>query len=98
MAVDGTYKIEIDSPIGKQEATLTFKTAGNVLSGKAASGLGETDFTGTVNDDTVAFSLDIKSQMGRAKLDFTGKVAGDDISGEVKIGIFGTSPFKGRRV
>ena len=40
MAIDGTYKIEIDTPMGKQEATLTLKTAGDKLSGTAESAYG----------------------------------------------------------
>ncbi|MHB8104813.1 MAG: hypothetical protein ACYDG5_04660 [Dehalococcoidales bacterium] len=98
MAIDGTYKIEIDSPMGKQEATLTFKTAGEKLSGTAESAMGKTDFTGTAKGDTVTFSMDINSPMGQLNLEYTGKVTGSDISGEVKAGNFGSSPFKGKKV
>jgi hypothetical protein len=98
MAIDGTYKIEIETPIGKQEATLTLKTAGDKLSGTAESMMGKNEFTGTVKGDTLAWTMDIRSPMGEMKLEYTGKVTGDDIAGEVKAGNFGTSPFKGKKV
>jgi hypothetical protein len=98
MAVDGTYKIEIDTPIGKQGATLTLKTSGDKLSGTAESMLGKSEFTGTVKGDTLAWVMDISGPMGQIKLEYTGKVTGNDIAGEVKIGNFGTSPFKGKRI
>jgi hypothetical protein len=98
MAIDGTYKIEIDTPMGKQEATLTFKTAGNVVNGTAESMMGKNDFIGKVDGDTVTFSMDVNSPMGQMKLDYTGKVTGSDIAGEVKAGNFGSSPFKGKKI
>jgi len=98
MAVDGIYKIEIDTPMGKQESTLTLKTAGDKLSGTMASPMGDMDFTGAVNGDDVTWNMEINSPMGAMKLEYKGKVSGDDISGEVKAGDFGSSPFRGKRV
>ena len=52
MAVDGTYKIEMESPMGKMEITLTLKTDGDSLSGSSASQMGTTEFSGgKVNGD-----------------------------------------------
>jgi hypothetical protein len=98
MAIDGKWKVEIETPMGKQEATMTLKTEGEKLSGSAESMLGKNDFTGTVKGDTVAWVMDVTSPMGQMKLEYTGKVTGDDMSGEVKIGSFGSSPFKGKRI
>ena len=99
MAVDGTYKIEIDTPMGKQESKLTLKKAGAKLSGTMESSFGTTSFSeGTVKGDDVSWSMEITSPMGKMKLDYKGKVAGSDIAGEVKAGDFGSSPFKGKKV
>ena len=99
MAVDGTYKIEIDTPMGKQEVTVTLKTAGDKLSGTIESMFGTVDFSGgTVKSNTVAWSMEISSPMGNLKLDCSGEVSGNDISGEVKAGDFGSFPFKGKKV
>jgi hypothetical protein len=98
MAVDGTYKIEIDTPIGKQESKLTLKAAGAKLSGTMESSFGTTKFTGgTVKGNDISWNMEITSPMGKMALAYKGKVAGNDISGEVKAGDFGTS-FKGKRV
>jgi hypothetical protein len=99
MSIDGAYKIEIDTPMGKQESTLTLKTDGASLSGTMASILGNMDFSGgAVKGDEVSWSMELDSPMGKMKLDYKGKVTGNDISGEVKAGDFGTSPFKGKKI
>lgn len=98
MAVDGTYNIEIDTPMGKQESKLTLQSSGDKLSGSMESMFGKNDFTGTVNGGDVAWSMEISSPMGNMKLDYKGKVSGSDISGEVKAGDFGSSPFRGKKI
>jgi hypothetical protein len=97
MPIDGTYKIELDTPLGKQAARLTLKTAGAVCSGHAEAELGQTDFTGTIKGDDLAWRMEINSPLGRMKLDCKGKVTGSDISGEVKAGAFGSFAFKGKK-
>ena len=98
MAVDGTFQLEIDTPMGKQESKLSLKTAGNKLSGSMESPFGTLDFKdGSVKGNDVSWSMEISSPMGNMKLDYKGKVAGNEISGEVKAGDFGTSPFRGKR-
>jgi hypothetical protein len=99
MSIDGTYNIEVDTPMGKMESKLTLKSAGTALSGTVESSFGTTSFTGgTVKGDDVAWTMEIDSPMGKMKLDYIGKVTGSDISGEVKAGDFGSSPFKGKRI
>jgi len=99
MAVDGTYNIEIDTPIGKQTASLVIKADGYALSGSVEAEMGGlNEFSGgTVNGDEVAWAMELDSPMGKINLEYKGKVTGDEISGEVKAGNFGTSPFKGKR-
>jgi hypothetical protein len=98
MPVDGTYQIEVDTPMGKMEEKLIFKTKGSVLTGKVESQMGSYDFTGKVNGNQFNWDSEIEGPMGKMQLTFTGKVTGDAISGEVKAGSFGSSPFKGKRV
>jgi hypothetical protein len=99
MAIDGNYKIEIDTPMGKQESALTLKTDGARLSGSMESPMGTMEFSGgKVNGDEVSWDMEISTPMGNMKLEYKGAVKGDDISGEVKAGNFGISPFKGKRV
>jgi len=98
MAVDGTYLIEIDTPMGKMEEKFILATKGNVLTGKTESQMGAHDIKGTVNGNKFSWDSDISSPMGQMRLTITGEVVGDAISGEVKAGDFGTSPFRGKRV
>lgn len=98
MAVDGTYNIEQDTPMGKRAGKLTLKTDGGSLSGTFASEEGENAIAdGTVSGEEVAFSVEVTTPMGKIALGFTGTVSGDDISGQVKAGDFGSFPYKGTR-
>lgn len=98
MAVDGTYNVEIDTPMGKQESKLTLKTDGDALSGTMESPMGTIEFSGgKVNGDDISWEMEISSPMGNMNLEYNLKVSGDDISGEVKAGSFGSSPLKGKR-
>jgi hypothetical protein len=98
MAVDGTYQVEIDTPMGRQSGKLTLKTAGGSLTGTADTMLGKNDFTGTVKGDEAFWKVEIKSPMGAMKLEFKSRVAGDSITGEVKAGSFGSFPFQGKKI
>jgi hypothetical protein len=96
--IDGTYKIAIESPMGAQEVKLTFKAQGDVLEGSSESAMGKSTFTGKVKGDAVSWVSQPTTPMGKIDLSFSGKIKGDDFSGEVKAGMFGTYPFKGKRI
>ena len=98
MAVDGTYNVEIDTPMGKQESKLTLKTDGAKLGGSMESPMGKLEFSGgKVSGDNVSWEMEIDSPMGKINLTYNLKVSGNDISGDVKAGDFGSSPLKGKR-
>ncbi len=61
MAVAGTYKIEGNTPIGRQEGSLTYYTNGNVLTG-TASAMGQTlqVLNGRVEGDRFSHDLRVK--------------------------------------
>jgi hypothetical protein len=98
MAIDGIYNIEIDTPMGTQEAKLNMKASGDQLTGTMENNMGKNDITGTVKGNAVSWVMEINSPMGNMKLEFSGKVTGDEIAGEVKIGSFGVSHFNGSKV
>jgi len=98
MAVDGTYNIEVETPMGNRPGKLTLKAKGKALSGSYATEMGEQSFTGgTVSGNEFAFSTEITTPMGKINLGFKGKVTGNEISGQVQAGEFGSSPFKGKK-
>ena len=99
MAIDGTYEIEVNTPIGKMKGKLILKTDGGTLSGAIETSMGNSDFSGgTFNGDEFACAIEMKGPMGKIQLETKGKVTGDAIAGEVKMGNFGTSAFTGKRV
>jgi len=99
MAVDGTYNIEINTPMGNQNAKLTLKADGDSLSGGLSGQQGDQSFDGgTVSGDEATWTIQVSGPMGQMKLDFKATVSGDEISGQVQLGSFGSADFKGTRV
>jgi len=99
MAVDGTYNIEVQTPMGVQPGKITLKSEGKSLSGKFSSEMGEQDIkNGSVTGDTFTFPASVTTPMGDMALEFTGTVSGNTVSGQVKTGSFGFSPFKGTKI
>ncbi|UCB43209.1 MAG: hypothetical protein JSV77_00755 [Dehalococcoidales bacterium] len=99
MAVDGTYNIEVETPMGNRPGKLTLKADGGSLSGSVDMGMGgEQAFSeGTVAGDEATWSISVSGPMGQMKLDFKVTVTGDDVSGQVQLGSFGTGNIKGKR-
>jgi len=98
MAVDGTYNINLETPMGNRAGKLTLKTDGGSLSGTFAAEGSENTFTGgTVSGEEIAFMVQVSTPMGQINLNFKGTVSGDAISGQVQAGEFGSFPFNGTR-
>jgi hypothetical protein len=98
MAVDGTWKLIVNTPMGAQESTLTLSTAGGTLSGtQSAPNGGSKDIEdGSVSGNDVSWKASISKPMPMT-LQFSGTVDGDTISGTVKLGMFGSAGFSGTR-
>ena len=96
MAVDGTWNITVNSPMGAQKSTLTFKVSGNTFTGTAAGPQGSQEISGKVDGNNVSWAFPITTPMPMT-LEFAGAVDGDKISGNVTAGAFGSFPFSGTR-
>jgi len=97
MAVDGNWKLNMTTPMGDREATLSLNSADGKLTGRQGAEGESTDiFDGTVNGDNVSWKVSIKDPMPLT-LKFKAKVSGDSISGEMGIGPMGSYPFTGTR-
>jgi hypothetical protein len=98
MAVDGTWKLTINTPMGSQESTLVITASGATLTGtqSAGSGEGKPIDEGTVNGNNISWKSSITRPMPMT-LEFTGVISGDTINGEVKLGMFGSQTFTGTR-
>lgn len=98
MAVDGTWKLVVNTPMGAQESTLVITSSGATLTGtqSAGSGEGRPIDEGTVDGNDITWKASITKPMPMT-LEFSGTVEGDNISGSVKLGMFGSAPFSGTR-
>ena len=97
MAADGTWNCTLDSPMGAQQVTLTLTTSGSDLSGKLSGPQGDMEFTGgTANGDDLSWTISIDQPMPM-QIETTAKVDGDTLTGESKLGSFGTAKLTGTR-
>ena len=73
-------------------------SSGGTLTGtqSAGSGTGQPIDEGTVSGNAVAWKSSITRPMPMT-LEFSGTVDGDNMTGEVKLGMFGTQNFSGTR-
>jgi hypothetical protein len=104
MAIDvtGTWKADIETPVGKFKYTYLLKQEGTQITGKILSELeGEKRETvvleGKVVGDTIEFVEMMKFQDFDLKINYKGKVTGDEISFTRQVGDFGTEVFIAKR-
>lgn len=96
MSADGDWKITIQSPMGAQQVTANIVTNGDTFTGKTAGPMGEQTIEGKVSGDNLTWSTSISQPMPMT-LEFTATVSGDTMSGNVKLGAFGSAPLSGVR-
>lgn len=98
MSVDGTYNVELTTTMGTAAIGLTLETKGDSLGGKMEGHFGEQSFSGgTVKGNELAWSVKLQSPMGVMQLDVKATVNGDNIEGQLQLGSFRPSFFKGKR-
>lgn len=97
MSVDGTWNVTATSPMGSQQATLTFSSDGTSLSGSMTGQQGTVEFSdGSIDGDDLKWTVQLQQPMP-IKLDFTAQVSGDSISGKFNLGSFGSGTLSGTR-
>ncbi len=97
MAVDGTWNLTMQTPMGNREVTLMLKADGATLSGEFQAPQGNSPVTGTAAGATINFSTNFTGAMGPMELKFEGAHEGDGLSGTVQFGAFGSGPFTASR-
>lgn len=97
MAVDGTWNLTMQTPMGERTSSVTFTSAGGALKGTQTAEGNTTDIAdATASGDSVGWKVSITNPMPLT-LEFSGKVAGDEISGNMDISGFGSWAFSGKR-
>ena len=93
MAIDGTWKVTVQSPMGAQTADLTLSSSGETLTGTAVAAAGKVDISnGKVAGDKATWSMSIQQPFPMT-LDYDVLVSGDEMRGSVKAGAFGSFPM-----
>jgi hypothetical protein len=95
---NGTWTAAIDTQIGVQNYTYTFKVAGEKLTGKAKSQYGETELTeGVVKGDDITFVENLNYEGMLLKITYKGKIAGDEIKFTRNVADIADEPFVAKR-
>jgi hypothetical protein len=95
--VDGTWNCTMTSPMGSGSLTLTLATEGSDLSGTLVSDQGTMEFTGgTVDGNDLSWTVSVTQPMP-IEIQTTATIEGDTLTGESKLGSFGTAQLAGTR-
>ncbi len=98
MAIAGTYRVTVKTPVGPQQGVLTLEVDGDSVSGTLATAKGDSAFSGgTVSGKDVHFMAKIRTPLGRLKAEISGRVSGDLFSGTAKLPL-GTGQIEGVRM
>jgi hypothetical protein len=99
MGVDGNWKLVIDSPMGKQQASVDLRAeGGGALNGtvvNTGNGLTSEIFDGTADGNDLTWKVKLKQFP--LTLAFATTVDGDSMAGKVKAGGFGRFKVTGQR-
>ena len=98
--VSGTWTASIDTQVGVQKYTFTFKVDGEKLTGKAKSEFAEaeTEITeGVVKGDDITFVENLNYQGMPLKITYKGKIMGDEIKFTRNVADIADEPFVAKR-
>jgi carbon-monoxide dehydrogenase large subunit len=95
--VDGTWNCTMTSPMGSGSVTLTLRTEGSALSGTLVSDQGTMEFDGgTVDGNDLAWTVSVTQPMA-IQIETTATIDGDTLTGQSKLGSFGSAQLSGTR-
>ncbi|HZI51965.1 MAG TPA: hypothetical protein VFE29_09090 [Terriglobia bacterium] len=96
--VSGTWTAAIDTQIGIQNYTYTFKVDGEKLTGRAKSQYGDTELTeGVVKGDDISFVENLNFEGMPLKITYKGKISGDEIKFTRNVADLADEPFVAKR-
>ena len=95
---DGTWTAAIDTQVGVQNYTYTFKVEGEKLTGKARSMFGEIDIAeGVVKGDDITFVENVSFDGMPLRIVYKGKNSGDEIRFSRNVADFASEDFVAKR-
>lgn len=97
---NGTWTAAIDTQVGVQNYTFTFKVEGEKLTGKAKSAFAnaETEITeGVIKGDDISFVENLVYEGMPLKIVYKGKISGDEIKFTRNVAEIADEPFVAKR-
>ena len=97
---NGTWTAAIETQVGVQNYTFTFKVGGEKLTGKAKSQFAETETElteGVVKGDDISFVENLNFQGMPLKITYKGKISGDEIKFSRNVADIADEPFVAKR-
>lgn len=97
---NGTWTAAIETQVGVQNYTFTFKMDGEKLTGKAKSAFAnaETDITeGVVKGDDISFVENLLYEGMPLRITYKGKISGDEIKFTRNVADLADEPFVAKR-
>nr|AFV71322.1 PyrI2 [Streptomyces rugosporus] len=97
MGADGNWQLTVHTPKGDMTWHLAIETAGETFTGKMTMTTGSTAIeNGTIDGDQLTWESSLV-QPASVKVNGEARLSGDRISGEIKMGMYGTRSFSGTR-
>jgi hypothetical protein len=97
--ISGTWTAAIDTQVGVQNYTYTFKVAGEKLTGKTKSQFGESDITeGVIKGDDITFVENLNYEGMPLRIVYKGKITGDEIKFTRNVAELSDETFVAKRV
>ncbi len=90
------WNTTLQTPMGPQNMQVLLKITGSTLTGTVSSQMGGGDITGTASGADLSWTLKVTQPMP-IELEFKVRVDGDTMTGDVKLGGFGTAKLTGKR-
>ena len=95
--VEGKWDCTVATPMGDQDFVLTIVPNGDRFSGEASGSVGSMTIPdGMIDGDTLKWSMTISKPM-TITLACEAGITGDSLDGNVRAGIFGSFPIRGKR-
>jgi cytochrome P450 len=90
------WNLVLQTPMGPQEMQALLKVTGSTLTGKIQSQIGTDDIKGSASGYNLTWKLKM-TQPVEIELEFKATATGNSMTGEVKLGAFGTAQLTGEK-
>jgi hypothetical protein len=94
--ISGDWTLTINGPQGALDTEASLTQAGDKVTGKFSSQMGETSVEGTMSGSTLALAFNVVTPNGPIDVKMTAEVAGAEMKGMIDFGM-GTADFTGKK-